>query len=83
MEALLIIVIGAVNILCFMVGAKVGQTVARGEKVEMPTLNPMTVIREHMDKKEAEKEQDRIETIMDNINNYDGTDRGQKDVPRG
>ena len=40
MEILLILVVGAVNILCFMVGAKVGQTVTKGEEVKLPKLNP-------------------------------------------
>lgn len=82
MEVLLLIVMGAVNILCFMIGAKVGQTVAKGEKVEMPSVNPLKAFREHEAKKEAQKEQDRVEAILRNIESYDGTERGQEDVPR-
>ena len=76
-------VFGAVNIFCFVMGAKVGQTVANGEKVEMPSLNPMNAIKEHQEKKEAEMELDRINTIMRNIDRYDGTADGQEEVPRG
>ena len=78
-----IAIVGTLNIVCFFIGAKVGQTVAKGEKIEAPTLNPMKAIREHQDKKESEREQDRINTILQNIDSYDGTPNGQKDVPRG
>lgn len=81
MEVLLMLVMGAVNILCFIIGAKVGQAVVKGEKVEMPTVNPLTLYREHRDKREAEREQDKIEAVMRNIESYDGTGRGQEDIP--
>lgn len=80
MEVLLLIVMGAVNILCFMIGARVGQQTANGEKVELPTMNPLEAYREREAKKEAEKEQDKFDTIWRNVDNYDGTDRGQEEV---
>lgn len=83
MNALLILTTGALCIVCFFLGAKLGQTAAKGEEIKLPTVNPMEIIREHRDKKAAEMEQDRINTIMQNIENYDGTENGQKDVPRG
>jgi hypothetical protein len=79
----IILAIGALNIACFFVGAKVGQTVAKGEKIETPTLNPVKAIEEHRNRKQAEAEQNRLNTIMQNIEKYDGTGRGQDDVPRG
>lgn len=82
LTSLLIAVIGALNIVCFFVGAKVGQMSSKGETIKTPTLNPIKIAREHIDKKEAEMVQDRIDTIMQNIENYDGTSRNQKDVPR-
>jgi hypothetical protein len=83
MEILLIAIVGALNITCFFIGAKVGQSVAKGEKIEIPSVDPMKPIREHRARKEAEMAQDRIDTIMRNIENYDGTAKGQEDVPRG
>ena len=83
MELLLVLLVGTLNIVCFFVGAKVGQTVAKGETIEAPILDPMKPIREHRERKEAEIKQDRFDTIMQNIESYDGTGRGQKDVPRG
>ena len=83
MEALLLLITGTLNVVCFFIGAKVGQTVAKGEKIEAPNLNPIGIIREHRDKKEAEFAQERIDTIMRNIESYNGTGMGQEDVPRG
>lgn len=86
MEAGTIIVIlamGFVCMCCFLMGAKVGQTVVNGEKVETPTLNPVKAIRERQEKKEAEFAQNKFDVLMENIDNYDGTGYGQKDVPKG
>ena len=80
MEIILTLTVGALCIACFFVGAKVGQTVARGEKIEAPSVDPIRAIRENIDRKEAKLRQDRIDTIMRNIENYDGTPHGQKDV---
>ncbi len=74
---------GGSNIVCFWLGAKIGQKVSRGETIETPNLNPMERIRQHQERKEAEREKDKIETILRNIDNYNGTANGQKDVPRG
>ena len=82
MEILLALTIGVLCIVCFITGAKVGQTVSKGERIETPNLNPIQAIREHQARKEAEKEQNRLDTIMNNIDSYDGTSFGQKDVPR-
>ena len=83
MEALLLAVMAASNILCFLIGAKVVQTASKGEEITLPTVNPMEAYKAHKEKKEAEMEQDRVDTIMRNIESYDGTGRGQEDVPRG
>ena len=83
MEVLLLLVMGAVNILCFMIGAKVGQSVAKGEKVELPNINPMEIVKEHRAKQEAEYKQNQYDAILHNVDSYDGTSNGQKDVPRG
>ena len=83
MDIVLTAIITVSNIVCFIIGAKVGQTVSKGEDIETPTLNPMKAIREHREREEAEREQSRIDTLMRNIEAYDGTGNGQEDVPRG
>ena len=79
---LTILAIGFVCMACFCVGAKVGQAVSKGETIETPTVNPVKAIKEHRARQEAEMEQSRIETIMQNIENYDGTSHRQEDVPK-
>lgn len=81
MEVLLLIVMGLANVACFVTGAKVGQATANGEKVQMPTINPMQAVRDQRAKREAEIEQGRMDKILQNIEAYDGTSRGQQDVP--
>ena len=83
MEVLTLAVMGAVNVLCFLIGAKVGQQVSKGEEVKLPSMNPLEAYKKHEAKKEAEMEQNRIDTIMRNIEVFDGTPNGQRDVPRG
>lgn len=82
MDILTIVATGVLCITCFLIGARVGQQVSKGEDIKTPTINPMEVIRQKQDKRQAEAEQNRIDTIMRNIEAYDGTDRGQEDVPR-
>lgn len=68
------------NIACFLIGAKVGQKVVNQEKIELPTVNPMKAYQEHQARKEAEMEKNKIDTILRNIDNYDGTAYGQEEV---
>ena len=81
MELLTIVAISLLNIICFITGAIVGQKTVKGEKIELPKLNPMDIYREHQEKKEVEKEKDKLETILRNIERYDGTANNQEDVP--
>jgi hypothetical protein len=83
MEVLLLAVMGAVNILCFVIGAKVGQAVSKGEKIKLPELDPLKAYREHQNRQEAKKKQDIYEAILRNVDSYDGTPYGQEDIPRG
>lgn len=81
MESILLLLItGALNIVCFFVGAKVGQKVVRGEEIQAPEINLSNPVKAYREKKKAEYEQDRIDTIMQNIETYNGTSVGQKDV---
>lgn len=80
MEILLTLTVGALCIVCFLIGAKVGQTVSNGESIVVPSVNPMEMYRKHEAKKEAQMEQDKLDTILRNIESYDGTAKGQEDV---
>lgn len=85
METIILIVsIGIMNILCFFIGAKIGQKVVKGEELKAPDiskLNPINIQKKREEKYEVEKEKSKLETILRNIERYDGTDAGQEDVP--
>ena len=83
MEILLVAIICIGFIACFITGAKVGQKVSNGEPIETPNLDPFKAYREREARQEAKAEQDRLATIMRNIEKYDGTGNGQEEVPRG
>lgn len=80
MEVLLIAIVALSNILCFMLGARVGQKVVKGEEVKLPEVNPVKAYKQYEAKRELQREQTRYDTIMENIDNYDGTPFGQKEV---
>lgn len=77
---MLVALVGTWNVMCFIIGAKVGQKISRDETIEMPNLNPIKVVKEIKENRETDKVQNKIETIMQNIDSYDGTGYGQKDV---
>lgn len=79
-EIILAAVVGMLCIGSFFVGALVGQTVSNGEKIKTPEITMPTPIKDYRKKKQAEAEQNKIDTIMQNIEAYNGTSAGQKDV---
>lgn len=83
MEVLLLLVMAMANIICFMVGAKVGQAVSKGEEVKIPTLNPLEIYKTHKENKAAEAEMNRLDAVLQNLESYNGTEAGQQDIPRG
>ena len=83
MEAILLLIMAAANVFCFVIGAKVGQKAVKGEKIALPELNPVSQIRQAASAAKAKKEEERDKILMRNIDAYDGSPAGQKDVPRG
>ena len=81
MELITVLAVGFLCMSCFFLGAKVGQTVTKGETITLPSINPVQALRDYNARKEATVEQTRFETIMHNIEKYDGTSIGQMDVP--
>lgn len=86
MEIILVLItsisISIANIICFFLGAKIGQKVINNEPIKMEIKSPIQKIKEHENKKEIEKQQEIEEIILHNIDVYDGTSLGQKDIPR-
>jgi hypothetical protein len=77
---LLVLLMGAMNLLAFVLGARIARKADRGEEIKLPSINPMEAYKEHREQSEANKEQERLNTMLENINNYDGTGMGQKDI---
>lgn len=71
----------ALNMFSFVLGAKIGQKVVNKEEINV-LPNPAEVIREHQAKVELSREEERNKIIMENIDAYDGTGIGQKDIPK-
>ena len=81
MEILLILSTGLINVLCFLIGVKTAQQVNKGEPVEVPSINPMKAYGEKQEKKAYKEEQHKIDAIMSNVECYNGTSQGQRDIP--
>lgn len=80
MIVLIIVTSSIFNIICFFLGAKIGQMVVKNEPIQIES--PIQKIENHFQKKEEDKNQEIMETISHNIDVYDGTSIGQKDIPR-
>lgn len=78
---ILIVSIGIMNVLCFLIGAKVGQKVVRQETIKLPKIEPIKTIKQYNENKEIIKLQEKERIISENIDNYNGTSLGQQDIP--
>ena len=80
-----LVLVGMQNLICVIIGLKIGLALNKGESFSLP--NPIKEYAEQQAKRQAKKEakleQDRVETILKNVENYDGTGFGQLEVPRG
>lgn len=83
MTILTLLVVCLCNILCFYIGARIGQKSARGEEIRLP--NPVEAVKadveEHRARAAAREERDRLDVILANVESYDGTGYGQQRVP--
>lgn len=70
-------VLCSANIVCFCAGAKIGQTVSKGDDIKVP--NPVRMMEAYRESTELKEEQHILEINRENIDNYNGTDLGQRD----
>lgn len=77
----LLFLFGIFIILSYTLGLKNGQKLKNNEEIKIPEINPVKIVRNEIDAFEQRKKQDVYDTIMANIDNYDGTGLGQKDIP--
>lgn len=82
MTALIILVVGALNVACFFIGAIVGQAAAKREDIKQAIPSPIEAAKRREERRAVEAERDRVSAIMRNIDRYDGTSNGQQDVPK-
>lgn len=77
MDTLTYVIASIVNLLCFLIGAKVGQKVVRQETI---LKSPMKSFKEHKQEKEIDKEEEYFKTLSQNIDSYNGSSIGQKKI---
>lgn len=69
-------------IVAFFVGIVIGNKLSRHEEIRIPTpkAESIPLTKKHKEKKEMSLEMDKLNTILNNIDNYNGTAQGQKGV---
>lgn len=83
MESLAIVLaVGAMNILCFLVGVNVRQKVDKGEPVKVTPPDVVAAVREHKQQVAEDAEKERFDAILRNVDNYDPYGGGQEEVSR-
>lgn len=80
METIILLII---NLITLIIGVKIGLSAANNKEI---TINPIKAYQEHKEEKKAQREADlkerQMKTMLQNIDNYDGTDFGQQEIPR-
>lgn len=78
-----VIILCAFNLISFIVGAKIGQSSSKGKNI---VLNPVKAIKEDIEESKHEKKESlkrkKIDTMLQNIDNYTGSGLGQKEIPK-
>lgn len=77
----LLFLFGVFIIVAYTLGLKNGQKLKNNEEIKLPEVNPVKIVRNEIETFEQKKKQDAYDTMMANIDNYDGTGLGQKDIP--
>ena len=78
---ILCIIVGVFIIVSYSLGLKNGQRLSKNEEVVVPNINPIKVIADEKERYEERKKQEIQEINSYNIDHYDGTGLGQKDIP--
>ena len=77
------IIICFLNMFSLLVGVKIGQSSIKGKEIQ---LNPVKAVKNEINNTKEEKKQSlqkrKIETMLHNIDSYDGTGIGQKEIPK-
>ena len=83
MKTIDLIIICGFNLFSFVMGAKIGQMIVKGKEIK---VNPVNIIKDEIKENKMNKEESlrkrKFNTMWDNIEKYDGTGLGQKQIPR-
>lgn len=74
-------IFGLIIMASYTLGLRNGQKLSKKEEITMPDVNPVSIVNKPIEKHEIKKEQELLNIMMDNIDNYDGTGTGQKELP--
>lgn len=74
-----VLLMGIFNLLAFFMGVYVTQKLNNNEEVKIP--NPIQKIEEIKEVKDTKIRTKALDVMLENIDNYDGSDAGQKDIP--
>jgi hypothetical protein len=70
---------GIFNLLAFFMGVYTAQKLKNNEEIKLP--NPVEKIEEFRETKEAKTKTKAFDIMLENIDTYDGSDAGQKEIP--
>ena len=74
-------VFGVFILVAYTLGLRNGQKLSKNEEIKIPNPNPITAINKEIEKHEDRKKQEALDVMISNIDNYDGTGLGQKEIP--
>ena len=74
-------IFGVFILVAYSLGLKNGQRLSKNEEVVVPSVNPVKLVTDEIEKYEERKKQQIEEINSYNIDHYDGTGLGQKDMP--
>lgn len=74
-------IFGVFILVAYSLGLKNGQRLSKNEEVVVPNINPIKIIADEKERYEERKKQEIQEINSYNIDHYDGTGLGQKDIP--
>ena len=73
----------AFNLFTVLIGVVIGQKLSKGREIK---LNPVKAIKEEIKESKVSREENlrkkKIDTMLQNIDSYDGTGLGQKQIPK-
>ena len=77
---ILVLLMGGMNLLAFLIGARTAQKAHKGEEIKLPSINPIDMFEKHEEQRMIEQAEYERNLMLENINNYNGTGLGQKDI---